>query len=450
MVKDNYIISGESIKEPPVGILKSLRFLGPGFILSASIVGSGELIATTALGAKAGFTAFWVIIVSCLVKVAVQLEFGKHTIQSGETVMHAFGLMPGSKKGSNKWAVWIVFLLTLLKVVQVAGILGGSALVLKLLFPSVAFPVLVIASALISGALIFKGWYNLVEKFSLLMMVMFTVLTLICLYYVQYTPYAFSFNEVITGMEFSLSGELMIIALGAFGITGVASDEIIAYTYWCIEKGYAAYTGPVEDTEAWRRRAKGWIKVMYLDAVAAMIVYTTVTATFYLLGASVLHKQGLVPDGDSMVQTLAGIYTSSLGKGAENVFLIGAYFVLFSSVFATLAYWSRLFADIAGQFNWIDFYNTAHRAKVIKWVAVLFPVIWSATYLFINLPLIMIISGGIVGSVLLILVIFAALHFRYRRTQYIKPSMFYDIALWISIVSILGISVYSLYTLFAE
>jgi Mn2+/Fe2+ NRAMP family transporter len=62
MVKDNYVITESSIKEPPVGIFKSLRFLGPGFILSASIVGSGELIATTALGAKAGFTAFWVII----------------------------------------------------------------------------------------------------------------------------------------------------------------------------------------------------------------------------------------------------------------------------------------------------------------------------------------------------------------------------------------------------
>ena len=449
MAKDHYIISRDSIKEPPDGILKSLRFLGPGFILSASIVGSGELIATTALGAKAGFTAFWVIIVSCLVKVAVQLEFGKHTIQSGETVMHAFGLLPGSKNGKNKWAVWIVFLLTLLKVVQVAGILGGSALVLKLLFPSVAFPLLVIASAVIAGALIFKGWYVLVEKFSLLMMTLFTALTLVCLFYVQYTPFAFTFREVIAGMEFSLSGELMIIALGAFGITGVASDEIIAYTYWCIEKGYAAYTGPVEDTDAWRRRAKGWIKVMYLDAVAAMIVYTTVTATFYLLGASVLHKQGLVPDGDSMVQTLAGIYTSSLGKGAENVFLVGAYFVLFSSVFATLAYWSRLFTDIAGQFKWIDFYNAKDRTKIIRWVSILFPALWSATYLYINLPLVMIISGGIVGSVLLILVIFAALQFRYKRIQYIKPSPIYDGALWLSIISILGISVYSLYSLFS-
>ncbi|NET32603.1 MAG: divalent metal cation transporter, partial [Cyanothece sp. SIO1E1] len=74
---------------PPVRFRDKLKYLGPGFVLSASIVGSGELIATTTLGAQAGFITFWVIIISCLVKVAVQLEFGRHTIMTGETAMQA-------------------------------------------------------------------------------------------------------------------------------------------------------------------------------------------------------------------------------------------------------------------------------------------------------------------------------------------------------------------------
>src|SRR4030095_15309023 len=65
MISDSYVITEKTVKEPPTTFLKRLKFLGPGFILSASIVGSGELIATTALGAKAGFIAFWIIIVSC-------------------------------------------------------------------------------------------------------------------------------------------------------------------------------------------------------------------------------------------------------------------------------------------------------------------------------------------------------------------------------------------------
>src|SRR6186997_1231012 len=99
MTTDKYIITEKTIKEPPVSFSKRLKFLGPGFILSASIVGSGELIATTTLGAKAGFVAFWVIIVSCLAKVAVQLEFGKHTILTGQTAMKAFNNLQGPMLG---------------------------------------------------------------------------------------------------------------------------------------------------------------------------------------------------------------------------------------------------------------------------------------------------------------------------------------------------------------
>src|SRR5687767_8060008 len=98
---DKYTISDQTIRQPPASFFQRLRFLGPGFILSASIVGSGELIATTTLGARAGFIAFWVILISCLVKVAVQLEFGKHTILTGETAMQIFNKLPGPRIGKG-------------------------------------------------------------------------------------------------------------------------------------------------------------------------------------------------------------------------------------------------------------------------------------------------------------------------------------------------------------
>jgi manganese transport protein len=65
---DPYTLDNSRIVEPPRRLRGSVRYLGPGFILSASIVGSGELVATTTLGANAGFAAMWVILVSCLVK----------------------------------------------------------------------------------------------------------------------------------------------------------------------------------------------------------------------------------------------------------------------------------------------------------------------------------------------------------------------------------------------
>ncbi|MEM6916870.1 MAG: divalent metal cation transporter, partial [Verrucomicrobiota bacterium] len=46
----------EETRNPPQTRAGILRSLGPGLILAASIVGSGELIATTRTGAEAGFS----------------------------------------------------------------------------------------------------------------------------------------------------------------------------------------------------------------------------------------------------------------------------------------------------------------------------------------------------------------------------------------------------------
>ena len=96
---DPYFRDQRHVESPPDTVRALLRHPGPGFILSASIVGSGELIATTALGAKAGFATLWVILLSCVIKVAIQLEFGRYAIQTGQPCMAAFNTLPGPRLG---------------------------------------------------------------------------------------------------------------------------------------------------------------------------------------------------------------------------------------------------------------------------------------------------------------------------------------------------------------
>ena len=450
MTTDKYIVAGITVKEPPVSFTGKLKFLGPGFILSASIVGSGELIATTVLGAKAGFIAFWVIIVSCLIKVAVQLEFGKQAILTGTTVMSLFNKLPGPHYGKAGWAVWSVGILTTLKVVQLGGMIGGSAIVLKMLFNGLPLYLYVILLVGVTGAMISGGYYKVVEKISLIMVVAFTITTLVALIVLRYTPYSFTWNNVVNGLQFSLPSKYVAVAFGAFGITGVASDEIIAYNYWCIEKGYAAYTGPRDDSDDWKRRARGWIRVMYLDAIVAMIIYTSVTAAFYLLGAAILHGNTIIPQGNGVIEAISLIYTQSLGEGAKLIYLIGAFFVLFSSVFASLAAWTRLFPDIFGQMGWINFFDQVQRKKTVRMLSWIIPSIWALMYFFINLPVLMILSGGIVGSVMLFVVVFAAIHFYKNRVRYLASGKFYYAAFAISVLSIFAVGLYGLIQLFSN
>lgn len=133
--RDPYSRNEAGIREPPRTIWGSLRYLGPGFILSASIVGSGELIATTIVGAEAGFMLMWFIVFSCLVKVTVQIEFGKHAICSGESTMASLNSLPGPRIGKANWSIWLWLLLMVGKMFQLGGIVGGVVLALTEFFP---------------------------------------------------------------------------------------------------------------------------------------------------------------------------------------------------------------------------------------------------------------------------------------------------------------------------
>ncbi len=53
------------LRRAPRSAATILRQLGPGFIMAASIVGSGELIATTKTGGEAGISLLWLIIIGC-------------------------------------------------------------------------------------------------------------------------------------------------------------------------------------------------------------------------------------------------------------------------------------------------------------------------------------------------------------------------------------------------
>src|SRR5690606_9310777 len=114
------------------------------------------------------------------------------------------------------------------------------------------------------------------------------------------------------------------------------------YPYWCLEKGYARWTGPREESPAWAQRARGWLAVMRLDAWVSMVIYTISTLAFFLLGAAVLHRHtagaGLPNTVGAMLDMLARMYEPVLGAtGARWFLVIGALAVLYSTLFAATA-----------------------------------------------------------------------------------------------------------------
>lgn len=434
--------SPSTLLNPPKSLSKKLTFLGPGFILSASIVGSGELIATTLLGAKAGFIALWVILLSCFVKVAIQVEFGKNAILFGKSLMTEINQLSDKKSTFSNWSIWGIGILTLLKILQLGGMIGGAALALSLIFPSISVGTSLVFLGAILPFFFLKNYYPLIERTASIMVFAFSLFTLFCFLSILFTPYSFNWEQIRSGLSFHLPKEYLFVAIGAFGITGVASDEIIAYTYWCREKGYAKYTGPNDGSDDWKKRAQGWINIMKLDAAVAMIIYTLITAAFYILGASVLYENKNLPEGNDLISYLASIYTETLGEEVKTVYLVGAFFALYSSVFATLAYWTRLFPDILGTLGWI---SESNKIYLIQTLAIFFPIAWIAVYWFIQQPAFLVLIGGSIGSVLLIIISYLGIVFhRKNKTTGVDSGVISALFFWISLVSILGVSLYGI------
>ena len=444
---DPYLVTEDTVKQPPRGFGHKLKFLGPGFILSASVVGSGELIATTSLGAKAGFVTLWVILISCLVKIVLQLEFGRQSIIQGVSAMNLMNELPGPRFGRRRvsWGAWAWLVLWIFKPLQLGGIIGGVAIILNIAFPSFSVATwTVITAAVVIGVMLF-GFYNVVEKISLGFMALFTLFTLLALFMVQKTGFAIEWSDIAGGLSFRLPRGTVGFALAAFGLTGVGGDEILSYNYWCIEKGYARFTGRLSHDEEWMTRARGWIRVMYMDAFLSMVVYTVVTAAFFLLGASILYQRGEVPEGYQMIEIISRIYTDSVGPAAKNIFLLGSFVVLFSTLFAALAIRTRVFSDLFGVLHWIDFSDLRVRMRTIRILAIVFPVLWTIAFLLIKLPVLMVTIGGIATFIMLIIIVIAGIYFRFiKGFQVISPGKFYNAALLLSCISIVFVGVYGI------
>ena len=76
-----------------------------------------------------------------------------------------------------------------------------------------------------------------------------------------------------------------------------------------------------------------------------MVVYTVVTVAFYLLGAATLGRLGLRPAGGEMVRSRGAMYGPVFGAWAADVFLVGAFAVLYSTLFAAADGNARIIAD---------------------------------------------------------------------------------------------------------
>jgi Mn2+/Fe2+ NRAMP family transporter len=436
------LVAGQ--RAPPRTLRERLLYLGPGLIVTGSIVGSGELIITTGLGAKAGFILLWLIVLGCVIKVFVQLELGRFVVSEGVTTLAAMNRIPGPRLVVS-WLVWLWAIMFVCLFFQLAGIIGSLAQVLGELGLRWSADALAIAVAASGAILLASGRYRLIESFSTLMVFLFTACTVVAVVALQWTAYRISPADIAEGARFRLPADLTW-AFAAFGITGMGAAELIYYPYWCLEKGYARYVGPREPGPAWAERARGWVDVMRFDAWTSLVIYTVATGAFYFLGASVLHSKGLAVTNSELIPTLSHMYGETLGDPGLWVFLIGAFFVLYSTFFVATASNALLLADALSVFGLVRYSSPSGRRRVARAGCVLLPAIFAVICLSIPNPVSLVLAGALAQAFMLPLLALVALYLRYRATdERLLPGPAWTACLWAAFLAMTAIGAHEAY-----
>jgi Mn2+/Fe2+ NRAMP family transporter len=325
---------------------------------------------------------------------------------------------------------------------QVAGMVGGLASVFELAgmqLPPWLLTVLVAASC---ATLLVVGRYRMVETISTTLVVLFTLTTLVAVGALQWTAFAITPAQLAGGLKFHLP-ENFTTAFAAFGIIGVGASELIYYPYWCLEKGYGRSVGPHEDSPAWRQRATGWIRVMNVDAWISFVVYTTATLAFYLLGAAVLHAKGLAVENSQMIATLSHMYRDTFGQWSYWLFLVGAFAVLYSTVFGATASNARLLADALSIFGLLKYRSPDDRARMVRLGCVLLPCAFATVFLLVGEPVSLVFVGALAQGLMLPFLAFAALYFHYKRTEAsLRPGPIWIAFVWFAAVAMAAVGIY--------
>lgn len=431
------------IKDAPKDAKGILKQLGPGLIVSANIVGSGELIVTTKLGADVGFTLLWFIILGCLIKVFLQVELGRYTLSKGKTALDALNSVPGPRLIVS-WLVWLWVLMFVATFFQLSGMVGGIAQVAGLAGSSLSNTSLAIFITGSCAILLFIGRYSFIEKFSTSMIATFTIFTIFAVFSLYWTDYGITAQNIQEGLSFHLPNQF-VVAFAAFGVIGVGAAELIYYPYWCLEKGYARNVGPDDGSDAWIERARGWMRVLKWDAFVSMVIYTGATVAFYLLGAAVLNGKSLELTNDNLMVNLSELYRASFGVTGLWIFVVGSFMVLYSTVFISTASNSRLATDFFHIVKLVKIESDEDRNKWTKIACVVLPALYCVFYLSVGKPVTLVTIGAVAQALMLPFLSFAALYFLYRKThEALRPPITWIVFLWISAVLMTSVGLFQL------
>jgi len=322
-----------------MGVKRLWNALGPGVLLAAASVGASHLVISPRAGALFGYQLLWLVVASHLFKYPA-FEFGpRYAAATGHHLLDGYARIPGPKG----WAL-IVFLVS--TVVQGVGVLAGvisvAGAVLHTWTDMLSMEWCSIALAVLIVTLLFAGGFSWLDHLNKIMMATLAVATVLAFVPIIPGPEAFA-HLVVPTLPTGPVAIALVAAILSWMPTGI--DVSVWHSFWTIEKmktlGWHG-TSTSESTRIQRLRAALWdMRTGYGLSLCTGIM-------FVIMGAVHLQGRGADLAGAGFAEALSTAYTTVFGRWMYHVFMLTAFFAMFSTSYTVIDGFSRSFSEGCG------------------------------------------------------------------------------------------------------
>lgn len=297
----------------------SLRKIGPGFVLAATCVGTGDLVSSIVAGGKTQYSLVWAVLVAVFIKYHLTIAIGRWGLATGKTIIQGFR------------SIGFVAIIFVAIYAVLWGLMYGAAgpavvgMVAHTIAPVLDATTWAILHAVMAFFIVLIGRYNLLEKvMQVCIGLMFVGMVGTA---VMMRP---DLGALAQGLVPSLPGTSIVYVISIIGGLG-GTLTLTAYGYWVRDKG-------------WRGRSH--LPLMRLDSITGYVAIAIFSVSMVIVGATFLHESGRSIDSADGLLNLVEPMRDNYGPVAYWLFLIGFWAIAYSSVLGVWSGVSYLFADV--------------------------------------------------------------------------------------------------------
>lgn len=297
---------------------------GPGLVVAAAGIGSGDVVSATMAGANYGVVLLWAIVVGAFFKFVLSEGIARWQLATGLTAVEGWATyLPA-------WVKYYFGLYLFLWTFAVTAALSNAAGLGLANLTGGAVPQswAAVAHSLVAALLVLAGGY---ERFEVLVKVLVGVMgfaILVCALLTVSDPLAVLGGLVVPAVP-SGSGTYVLSLIGGIG----GSITMLSYNYWMREEGIAGktYLGYV----------RGDVGMAYLfTAVFGVAIAMMAHQAFFVAGVSITDAQAV----SRMAETLG----ATLGPFGRWVYSIGFWAAVSASLLGVWQSVPYLYADCYG------------------------------------------------------------------------------------------------------